>query len=50
MKVYVVTEGIENIIRCVTLRQDIAEDIYKSFLYANLTIQEFDLIGTCEKC
>lgn len=50
MKVYVVTEGMENIIRFATLRLDVAEDFYKSFSHLGLKINELDLIGTCDKC
>lgn len=50
MKVYVVTEGLDNIIRFITLRQDIAEEVVRSFSHLGLNIQELDLIGTCERC
>ena len=45
VKVYIVIEGSENIIRFATLRKDIAEQICDAFAYLGLKIVEHDLIG-----
>ncbi len=45
MKVYIVIEGCENIVRFATLRKDIAEQIVEEFSYLGLGILEKDLIG-----
>lgn len=45
MKVYIVIETSENIIRFATLRKDIAEQICQAFSYMGLRIEEYDLVG-----
>ena len=45
MKIYIVTEGRENIIRFATLNKKLAEDIKDIFHYMGLEIKEFELLG-----
>lgn len=45
MKIYIITEGSENIIRGVFHSKKLAQQVVDAFHYLGLDLKEFDLIG-----